>query len=47
MDTFMQPALVGYRQLNEHEAELMNQIKQKAVEIGEMVARLRATPQLD
>lgn len=32
METFTQPKVVGYRQLNEAEAALMNQIKQKAVE---------------
>ncbi len=32
MDTFTQPKITGYRQLNEQEAELMNEIKAKAAE---------------
>ena len=47
METFTQPKVTGYRQLNEAEAALMNQIKAKGVEIGELVGQLRATDGLD
>jgi len=47
MDTFTQPKVTGYRQLNEAEAALMNEVKQKGVELGELVAKLRANPTLD
>ena len=33
METFQQPKVTGYRQLNEQEAAAMNEIKQKGVEI--------------
>lgn len=47
MDTFIQPKITGYRQLNEQEAALMNQIKAHGVALGELVAALRATADLD
>lgn len=47
METFVQPKITGYRQLNELEAELMNEIKQHAVALGELVAKLRATEGID
>ena len=47
METFTQPKITGYRQLNEDEALVMNQIKQMGVELGEYVARLRTMPDLD
>ncbi len=47
MDTFTQPKITGYRQLNEQEAELMNEIKAKGVELGALVDKLRTTPTLD
>lgn len=47
METFTQPKITGYRQLNETEAALMNEIKQKGVELGELVAKLRSTQGLD
>lgn len=47
MEIFEQPKITGYRQLNEAEAALMNEIKQKGVELGELVAKLRATQGLD
>lgn len=37
----------GYRELNEGEIALMNEIKQKGAELGELVAKLRATTGLD
>ena len=47
METFTQPKITGYRQLNEQEAELMNEIKQKGVELGELVAKLKGNSSLD
>lgn len=47
METFTQPKITGYRQLNEQEAELMNEIKQKGVELGELVEKLKANAELD
>lgn len=47
MDTFIQPKITGYRQLNEREAALMNEIKAHGVALGELVARLRENPELD
>jgi hypothetical protein len=37
----------GYRELNEAEITAMNEIKTKGVELGELVAKLRATEGLD
>lgn len=47
METLIQPKITGYRQLNEAEAALMNKIKAKGVELGELVDELRATTGLD
>ncbi|EQB8393293.1 TPA: hypothetical protein ACRNIQ_000165 [Pseudomonas aeruginosa] len=47
MDTFTQPKITGYRQLNEAEAALMNEIKARGVELGDLVEKLRANPDLD
>lgn len=47
MDTFQQPKITGYRQLNEQEAALMNEIKQRGVELGDLVAKLRDIRTLD
>lgn len=47
METFVQPKITGYRQLNEAEAALMNEIKAEGVKLGELVAKLRATDGLD
>ena len=47
METFTQPKITGYRQLNEAEAALMNEIKAEGVKLGELVAKLRATEGLD
>lgn len=47
METFTQPKITGYRQLNEAEAAVMNEIKAKGVELGALVAKLRALPELD
>lgn len=37
----------GYRELNETEIALMNEVKAKGAELGELVAKLRATEGLD
>lgn len=37
----------GYRELSETEIALMNEIKQKGSELGELVATLRAGVELD
>ena len=47
METMIQPKVTGYRQLNEAEAALMNEIKEHGVQLGELVAKLRATDGLD
>lgn len=47
METLQQPKITGYRQLNEAEAALMNEIKEKGVELGQLVEKLRGTPGLD
>lgn len=47
METFTQPKITGYRQLTEAEAALMNEIKAKGVELGDLVAKLRKTEGLD
>ena len=47
METFVQPKITVYRQLNEAEAALMNEIKAEGVKLGELVAKLRGTEGLD
>lgn len=47
METFEQPKIVGYRQLNEAEAALMNEIKIAAMDMGHLVAKLRDQQELD
>jgi hypothetical protein len=37
----------GYRDLSEAEIALMNEIKEKGAELGELVAKLRSTEGLD
>jgi hypothetical protein len=37
----------GYRELSQEEVDLMNQIKAKGTELGELVAKLRSTDGLD
>lgn len=37
----------GYRELSQEEIDLMNEIKQKGVELGDLVATLRAGEQFD
>lgn len=43
METFEQPKITGYRQLNETEAALMNEIKAHGIALGELIERLRET----
>ena len=47
MDTITQPKITGYRQLSEAEAALINEIKARGLELGDLVAKLRATEGLD
>ncbi len=47
METFVQPKITGYRQLNEKDAALMNEIKERGIELGELVQKLRGTEGLD
>jgi len=42
METFIQPKITGYRQLDEAEAALMNQAKELAKQCGDFVSSLRA-----
>lgn len=37
----------GYRELGQAEIDAMNEIKAKGVELGELVAKLRAAPDID
>lgn len=37
----------GYRELSQAEIDLMNKVKQKGAELGELVAELRSYPDLD
>lgn len=37
----------GYRELDQSEIDLMNEIKQKGAELGELAAKLKSTPYLD
>lgn len=47
METFIQPKVTGYRQLSETEANLMNVIKAKGAEIGEIIEQLQMTNETD
>jgi hypothetical protein len=44
---FQQPKITGYRQLNEEEAALMNEIKALANEVGRMVEGMAVNGKLD
>lgn len=46
METFTQPKITGYRQLNEQEAQWMNEVKAKGEELGELVQHLRDRPDM-
>lgn len=41
METFVQPKIAGYRQLNEIEAALMNEVKAHAEQTRELVGRIQ------
>lgn len=41
------PKVTGYRPLSPAEIELMNKVKAKGAEIGELIAELRAMDNLD
>lgn len=47
METLIQPKITGYRQLNEVEAALMNEIKERGIELGALVAKLKQNDDLD
>ncbi len=47
METLVQPKITGYRQLSEAEAALMNEVKARGVELGELVQKLRCCVELD
>lgn len=47
METFEQPKITGYRQLEEAEATLMNQIKAHGVELGTLIDMLSSIDGLD
>jgi len=47
METFVQPKVTGYRQLNETEAKLMNDIKLSGKTLGELIEILENTEGLD
>jgi hypothetical protein len=42
METMTQPKITGYRQLSPEEAELMNEGKALAQQVGDYIAKLRA-----
>lgn len=37
----------GYRELSQEEIDLMNEIKAKGIELGDLVTKLRSTESLD
>lgn len=41
METFIQPKIIGYRQLSEEEVSLMNEGKELAEQVGNYLAKLR------
>ena len=43
METFIQPKITGYRQLNEAEVALMNEGKALADQCGAFIAKLQTT----
>jgi hypothetical protein len=47
METFTQPKVTGYRQLNEAEATLMNEIKGHGVALGHLIEMMRTDKALD
>ena len=47
METFIQPKITGYRQLNEAEADLINAIKEEGEELNRLITALRAGVEID
>ena len=47
METFIQPKIIGYRQLTEAEADLINKIKDHGLMTAALIAELRNTENLD
>ncbi len=47
METIIQPKIIGYRQLNEAEANLMNKIKEHGGRLADLIAELRNTDGID
>lgn len=47
METFTQPKIIGYRQLNEEEVALMNEGKELANRVREYVEKLSTAPNLN
>ena len=39
--------ITGYRDLSDEEIELINEVKAKSVELGELIAKLKARDSLD
>lgn len=39
--------ITGYRELSQEEIDLMNEVKAKGAELGELVDRLKAQPETD
>lgn len=37
----------GYREISQDEIDLMNEIKTKGIELGELIERIRANPDTD
>ena len=47
METFIQPKIIGYRQLTEAGADLINKIKDHGLMTAALIAELRNTENLD
>jgi hypothetical protein len=45
--SFTQPNIRGYRQLTEEDAKLINEVKDKAEEVGQLIAKLKDQPGID
>lgn len=47
MKTFVQPKITWYRQLNEAEVSLINEINDRGVDLGNLVEKIRSTSGID
>lgn len=47
METFKQPKITGYRQLNENEVDLINEIKEHGARLGELIDKINSTQGTD